>query len=299
MKYTISATIPTVQYGNLQPSVEVEAESFEEARALVLPEIQELWNSVCEDGKELHIKELLKTSSVPQERMKVDIGDVESLFIDNNHNYTDLNGKKYTSGSKFADSFAYEFDKAAILPRYADKVGESQEDISGYWEAKSKLSTDFGTAIHQALETYGKYRSLAEKLEKPLGIHPLVFPVVESFFSGRESEKAMYEPFVADSKSMTCGQIDRLVITGDKRCIIEDFKTNVDLDKQGSPKFLKEPFGKDGQEVPNTPLGKYTLQLNFYRSILEANGWTVEGMKIHHLTEDGSWRTIDVSVVEI
>lgn len=298
MKYTISATIPTVQYGNLQPSIEVEADTFEDARALVMPEIQSVWNSVCEEGKELVIKGAVDVPQVAGKRMKVDIGDIEYLSLDGNHVYTDDEGNKYSSGSVFAESFAYDFDKAKILPLYANKVGETTDRISDYWESKSKLSTDFGTAIHQAMETYGKFNSLSEKLEKPLGIHPIVLPVVESFFAERGDEEALYEPFVADSTTKRCGQIDRLVITGEKTCIIEDFKTNIDLNKAGSPKYLKAPYDKDGEALENTPLGKYTIQLNFYRSILESRGWKVEGMRIHHL-DDSGWNEIDVPVVKV
>lgn len=299
MKYTISATIPTVQYGNLQPSIEVEADSFEEARALVMPEIQSVWNSVCEEGKELVIKGTpLVVGQKPDKVVKPDLGDV-ALFMDDNHVYKDDKGEVYQSGSVFAGKFGYEFDKTKILPLYASKVGETPETIDDYWNTKGKLSTDVGTAIHQALETYGKFNKLATKLEKPLGIHPLLLPAVQAFYENREDEEAMYEPLISSKKLKRCGRIDRLVITDkeNKKCIIQDFKTNIDLHKQGSPKFLKAPYDKDGFALPNTPVGEYTIQLNFYRTILEELGWTVESMELHHLED--KWSVIEVEKVEI
>lgn len=298
MKYTISATIPTVQYGNMQPSIEVEADSFEEARAIVMPEIQSLWNSVCEEGKELVVRGEPVLREVKHVVVKPDIGD-EELAMDENHVYTDIHGTVFESGSVFAGKFGYEFDKAKILPLYANKVGETPETISEYWESKAKLSTDVGTAIHQALETYGKYGKLADKLEKPLGIHPLILPAVKAFFEGREDEHAIYEPLISSKELKRCGRIDRLVITEseNKKCIIQDFKTNIDLYKQGSPKYLKAPYDKDGFALLNNPIGEYTIQLNFYRSILEKLGWTVEGMELHHLED--KWSVIEVERVDV
>ena len=42
MKFTLTAVIPTAQYSNIQPSIEVEAETYEEAERMVLPYIESL-----------------------------------------------------------------------------------------------------------------------------------------------------------------------------------------------------------------------------------------------------------------
>jgi len=41
--FTIGATIPTMSYGNIQPMISVEAPSIEEAKAVVLPVIEDLY----------------------------------------------------------------------------------------------------------------------------------------------------------------------------------------------------------------------------------------------------------------
>lgn len=293
MIFKIGATVPTVQYGNLMPEIEVEAPTFEEAQKIGLEQIQKLWNAVCEDGKELKIRGV-QDGNRPTKAMPCKFtGQV--LFLDDDHVYRDEEGNVYESGSKYAKKYSYPFDKDTILPFYAKKTGVEPQIIDGFWTSKADASTTFGHALHQAMETYGKYNELATNLEKPLGIHPLLMGVVEEFFDERQvDEDALYEVFVVDKDKKRCGQIDRLVKTGDKTCIIEDFKTNADIRKQGKPTNLKDPFGF----LPNQPISEYTLQLNFYREILEALGLTVEGMRIHLLDKDG-WTEISVDRVDL
>lgn len=294
MTFKISATIPTGQYANITPELEVEAETFEEAQRIGLEQIQKIWNTVCEDGRELKIKEQGPTGNFSR-IMKCKFSGTELAFDEGQHVYMDNQGTVYLSGSQYASKFTYPFDKSKILPAYAAKVQEEASTIEGFWQTKNDLSMSFGTALHAALEVYGKYKSLAEKLEKPLGIPPILMGPVEEFFDEREvDEEAWYEVFVADKNNKWCGQIDRLVKTGPQSVIIEDYKTNADLDKVGSPTKLKTPF----TNLPNNKLSEYTLQLNFYRTILENIGITVDGMRIQHYGPDG-WKTIPIDKVEL
>lgn len=304
MKFAITATIPTTQYGNLQPAIEVEADTFEEARDIAMPQIQEIWNSVCEPGKELKIRSMSVTEQSTSETKEMTcMFSGITLYLDDTHTYRDSEGNTYQSGSRFAEQFEYEFPKATVLPAYANKFGVEPGVVDAFWTAKGDNSRNFGQAMHGALEIYGKFAGLAEKLsteEKPvsLGISPILQPAVEDFFADRQDEEALYEVFVVDNQSMRCGQIDRLVKTGEKTCIIEDYKTNGDLRKQGTPKYLKTPFDGNGNTpLLNQPLSVYTIQLNFYRGIMESLGWTVEGLRVHHLDE--MWDTIEVPKVDL
>ena len=210
------------------------------------------------------------------------------------HTYIDDTGEQYLSGSTYAGMFGYPFEARAQAERRAQILGVTPETMLNYWQSKGEIATSFGTALHNAMEHYGKYRELHLKDGKPLGIHPTLKPIVEAFYRHRHHEKAIYEAFVADELALRCGQIDRLVITGDKRCIIEDYKTNGDLGKGFGPKYLKAP----ADNLPNTPYGKYTLQLRFYQSILEEAGWTVEGRRIHWWSGK-EWETIEVEEIEL
>lgn len=211
------------------------------------------------------------------------------------HTYIDENGEQYLSGSTYAGLFGYPFQADYQAERRAEILGVTKQTMLDYWASKGEIATSFGTALHNAMEHYGKYRELHLIDKKPLGIHPTLMPIVEAFYRHRHHEKALYEAFVADELALRCGTVDRIVLTGDKRCIIEDFKTNGDLGKSFGPKNLKAP----ADFLPNTPYGKYVLQLNFYQSVLEEAGWTVEGRRIHWWNGE-EWETIEVEeIVEL
>lgn len=56
ISFGVTATIPTQQYGNIMPSIVVEAASIEEARAVVMPFMEELYAQYAEkprDGSKL------------------------------------------------------------------------------------------------------------------------------------------------------------------------------------------------------------------------------------------------------
>jgi hypothetical protein len=260
MKYTISSTIPVVQYGNIIPSIEVEAETFEEARTLVLPEIEKLWAKYSEKPLPSKSKRKLIQAFVG--------GNI--YYDDDAHVYTNQKGEVYMSGSQYAKSLEKPFDLERISQAMADKFGVEAKDIKDMWALKGEISTGFGTAIHKALELYGRFNGLATSIEKTTHLHdqPIIKKAVESFYEGRENEKAVNEVFIVDHEAKQAGQIDRLLLTGDKKCRVQDYKTNADIKKS---------------------LPTYWVQLEFYAGILEANGWTVEGNDIFHW--NGEWET--------
>lgn len=293
----LGAVINLGEYSDLRPEVTVDLDAKdtpEEAREAAREQIAAIWNST--NNQQLAKNGSNKSTAIVGERvpLKCYVSGVELLYDAASHTYVDAEGNSYISGSKFAHSFGYEFNKAAILPAYAERNGVKEYEVDDYWNDKSLCSTTWGTAVHQAIATYGTHKKLADKLSKDTGVHPLLLPIVESFF---ETHKGNYvfEKFVADTKTTRCGQIDTIELTGNKKCVLRDNKTNGDLHKQGKPKFLKAPYSG----ILNTPFGEYTLQLNFYRSIMEAAGWEVEAMFIDHLTHKGEWKEVEVPKVKI
>lgn len=274
---TVSATIPTGQYANLVPSVTVEVNGdIEEAKALAMSHIVGLSQQYAEKGKEL--QGAVASGSTTAKRIECLVGG-SVLYDAVNHVYTNEAGDVYLSGSKYASQFEKPFEINAIAAKMATKSGVPAQDIIDIWKLKGNASASFGTMIHEALEMYGKYAEACKKLGKEyhLSTIPMVKKIVDEFFKGREREQAIYEPMIVDHNRKWAGQIDRLVITGDKRCIIEDHKTNADM----TPAKIET----------------YTHQLSFYKKIMEADGWTVEGLKLHHL--DGEWKTINLTAKEI
>lgn len=273
---TVTAVIPSAQYANIQPAITVEVDDdIEEAKALAMSHIVGISQQYAEEGKALQGG----TTSSNAKKVECLVG--ESINYDPvAHVYTNDKGEVYLSGSQYAKKFDKETDFGAIAGKMTKNHPTIEtKDLVAMWKLRGEISASFGTTAHQALEMYGKYKDISEKLGKEYHLSPIpmVRKIVDDFFKGRESEKAIYEPMIVDHDRKWAGQIDRLVVTGDKKCIIEDFKTNSDM----TPAKIET----------------YTNQLSFYQKIMESGGWTVEGIRLHHL--DGSWKTIELTSKEI
>lgn len=188
------------------------------------------------------------------------------------HTYS-WNGEKYLSGSEYAKSKQKPFDPVMMSGKVADKFGVDPKEIAQLWERGGKVSRDFGTTVHEALEVYGKFKALSDSVEKEYATpnHPILRDIVQGFYEGRENEKAMYEVLVVDHKNKRAGTIDRLLLLdiAPKQCVIQDFKITHKEDK-----------------------AYWTDQLEFYAGIMKANGWTVAGKEIH--AYNGGWKRYTV-----
>lgn len=220
------------------------------------------------------------------------------MFNEASHVYTTPEGQIYTSGSEFAGRYEPAFNAESIAKRMAGKHGVRPEEILAAWKLKGEVSSSFGTAIHAALEMYGKYLQLSTTVKGDLSyaLHdlPAMADAVTKFFDGREEEVARYEVFVADANHLMCGLIDRLLFVDEKKKTVrvQDFKTNVDLTKRVA---IKKPFSK---AVEKNKLGLYWLQLSFYACILQQKGYAVEGLDIFHWN-GYAWNTYTHDVVDI
>ncbi|GAA4391522.1 PD-(D/E)XK nuclease family protein [Tsukamurella soli] len=293
-----SATIPTMQYGNIQPQFTVSAPTLEEARDHWLKQMQELHRLV---GKDLAIQR----PDIKGELLKCWASGTEVFFDPITHTYTSPDGSGgWLSGSTFASRFVPEFPKDLIAGKSADKANRENtegaqvlpSDVIGMWDKNAEASSLVGSAAHAALELRGKYGAVSQAVkgtyESALTKNPILRPIVESFFEGREDEVAKYEVFVADPKMKHCGLIDRLLRVGEKSVRVQDFKTSTDVHK---PEKILEPFV---DVVPHTHLGRFVLQLSFYARILAHAGWTVEGLDIFHWTGT-DWDPYPLDVVDI
>jgi hypothetical protein len=72
LTFTVGATIPTMTYGNILPSITVEARTIEEAKRAVMPVIEELYSTYAAsvDGK---LPKFINKANVTVEEKKVDI----------------------------------------------------------------------------------------------------------------------------------------------------------------------------------------------------------------------------------
>lgn len=222
------------------------------------------------DDKAYGLNVEIEYEKQPKGKLLKDFFGNEIYYDEVNHIYS-WNGEVYESGSQYAKKNKKPFDAQMISNVVAKKYNVEAKDVANLWELSGKVSRDFGTNVHQALEIYGKYKSLSKSVEKEYHIpnHPVLKSIIESFFAGRDKETAEYEVLVVDHKNKRAGTIDRLLITAPKTVIIQDFKITHKEDKE---------YWQD--------------QLGFYKTIVEANGWTVAGKEIYHYTD--KWNTIKV-----
>jgi hypothetical protein len=295
MKYTLTAVVPVAQYANLQPAIEVEADTIEEAEKQVLPYIESFFNKYSDKAK-IGAAKVAKSSG---RKLEKDLFGNEIFYDDDKHEYSNSLGEIYLSASQYAQED--EFDSEYWATEFVAKYGLKEEDkqkILDMWDCNANASSSFGTAIHAAIELHGTYRELADiidmdlktkarkklsaKVEKNSSLSKLSYlkEVVAKFFTEERSvEKAKYEVLVVDHENKRAGRIDRLLKMEDGSFAIRDMKTN--------NKILK----------PEKTT--YTKQLSFYGDLILANGGKLfeENPNMLHHWIDGEW--IDIKLDKI
>lgn len=284
MKYKIEATIPTTQYGNLRPTFEVETPEEEES---ALESLKRLWERF---GENPLVDSMVKIGVPAQEQaVKITTFTGEEVYWnESTHTYTDMDGKVFLSGSKYAKLHSPKFPKDIILPKTATKWGMKPEELDGIWSAKGDISLDFGNAVHKALELYHNHYVVGEKIQEisegkvnyALHGNVVLKGIVESFVEQFGAD-ALSEVVVSDTKNLRAGTIDRLEILDEakKVCRVGDYKTNAEIKK---PKLLE-----------------YQKQLSFYAHILIEKGWTVEGLDLYHLKDGTEWVKTELEVLDL
>lgn len=295
IKYTLTAVVPVCQYGNLQPAIEVEADSIEEAESIVLPYIEGFFNKYSEKHK---IGAAKRSASSGRVLLK-DLFGNEIFYDDATHEYTNSLGEVYLSGSQYASDEQFDADYWASY--FVDKHGLKEDDkqrILAMWDTNGTASSSFGTALHAAIELYGSYHDIADiididlktgerkkidaKTEKNSAMSKLPYlkDVVTQFFNqDRLGEVAQYEVLVVDHKNKRAGRIDRLITLEDGSYEIRDMKTNNKIQKKE-----KETYQK---------------QLSFYADIILANGAKLGSnpIRLHHW-DGNEWKDIDLEKID-
>lgn len=102
--------------------------------------------------------------------------------------------------------------------------------------------------------------------------------------------ESIQEPLVTYSPYLMGGFVDRLLVTGDMKCRVQDYKINVDIDVADS----KHKLTKEFKDSPKTKLAGHTIQLNYYAFCLIKAGWEVEGLDIFVL--DQGWKHYELEM---
>lgn len=268
--FTLAATIPTTQYGNIQPSYTVEAETLEEAKALAFALIEADWDKYGDKPlKKKQTGNVVEVITFTGEKV---------LWNEAAHEYTDMQGNHLVSGSEYAQADEKPFDTALLSGKVASKYNVDPQDVADVWAGNSKISTTFGTALHLAMEQYFKYKHVAcddkeYNLAKPMFLRQ----AVESF--PLKDEQILPEVVLSNIENKMAGTTDGLHIIGDisdKTCEVLDYKSDSDIGKN---------------------LKKHFRQLSYYAKILQLAGWSVRKVVVWNYTD--KWEAHESDVLEV
>jgi hypothetical protein len=188
------------------------------------------------------------------------------------HTYSDNTGEKYKSVSSILSLIKPKFDLESKAMEYASKRKMDVEDVLSLWEEKKNVGLNFGTLIHDNIETYFLEKKVPQERYSEIikEIYDLVY--VDSAYS---------ELICFDKIKNICGTADYVQFK-DNSFIISDFKTNLkfNFENQFQDKFLLSPVN----HLPNSEYFIYALQLSFYaRMISNLTGLICESLNIYWL----------------
>lgn len=210
------------------------------------------------------------------------IGNTGVMFNEAEHTYS-KNGLPYLSGSTFAHMFEKEFPRDAIAQKVSAKNGNEVEDILASWDAKGEISLQYGTLIHKCIETFINYGADAKPNNQYLAD---IVDDWDEVFDDLLGVSGAPEHFVYDDVHQLCGVADFVDNTNH---VLYDWKTG-DIHKKAQHTL--------GKEFPNDMFSLYTLQLNFYKYIIEQNGGKINKLVIGWLNGE-HWEKVDVPIIDI
>lgn len=298
--YKLSATIPTGEYANIIPTIEIETDNIEEAHSLAMHHVESLFDK--HSVRKLQTKEVSATVKLHS----FNEPDIEIDFDPIRHIYT-YQGKVLKSATDFVSEYSPKFNGLAIAKACENKWKVSAEDIQALWSSNGRVSAQFGTIVHLALEHFYENKDVGNTIKEnsdktenaALPKHPILKKIIEDFqlISGDNENIVYNEVLVTDVKRGICGRLDRLLMISEtkKICRVQDYKINVGASDTSSGDKMLAPFNK----LPGNKLTKYQVQMSFYSSMLENTGWAVAGMDAFVLEEVWKKYTLDSQSVII
>lgn len=313
VKAVFDATSPTVQYGNVHTVIEVEGEDWDEIRDLGLSKIAEVDAMVSPTP--FVLKNPPKQVKAAVTRVDQITSRLTGITLDYDpvaHVYKSVDGLPYLSGSQFPDRFYEPFDKKQAIEMvqkaYPD-ANVTPEQLLEIWGTNGDISTNFGTAVHAALENYikfnkvgsmiaGKDKNGKDKPNKALSKNPFFSKLVNDYVAKFGIDGLLSEEFIADGEGH-CGRVDAIKIVDKAKKIIRivDFKTDTDLFEK---KYQKKDSPFKGVIKENTLLTYHRFQMSYYAYILSQFGFTTEGIDLDWLNPNTlEWERHSTDVIDL
>jgi hypothetical protein len=198
------------------------------------------------------------------------------VYYDDIHRYTHIpSGNTIPSVTKFIKKFVKPFNEEYWLPYKAKQLNVSEEELKKEWELKGKIGRELGTIIHNYLEARFQRKVIPPIVPTYIDTDKVnrILQVCEKYYQECDLYYEALELVVGNEK--VCGTLDKLMEGG----LLRDYKTG--QLKQGYNKMLP-PF----DNMMDSSLNIYAVQLNTYRQLLEEKGVKVNKMEIVFFTEE-------------
>lgn len=289
----IGATIPCGQYQNIQPRIELKYVEHEEGIEFGMGLIREFFAKYSERGPLVEKSaETVKVKSF-NENVEIDFDPVKHQYF--------YNGNRLISATSWLKQYTKPFDAHTIATACAKSWDVEADSILRMWDSNKDIAADLGKLIEAAIQHYDLYRDMgakiSEKNKKPnpaMPKHPILKKIVEDFIALPTAEgEIIPQAIITDVQTLRMGIADRLIVTGDKEGIIEDYKVNIDAEVEDKNDKLAAPF----DSLPANKLSKYQLQMSYYADMLKKSGWNITGLNA--LVLDGEWKNYPLTIINI
>lgn len=219
-----------------------------------------------------------------------DIGTGYIYFDEKEHVYFDENMRPMISGSRFESSQIPEFNPEFPAKALEKSTGVDADKIQRFWKKNGDFSSQLGTLIHEANEFWIKNHKDLETIDTSRDkehtaknwMPEILGEIVDEYWSEVDIKNTKAELLIRYKGF--CGYVDQLQFLDDKTAIMRDYK------------IIKEHKRVKTQDYGN--LDKYTLQQNFYRTILAKNGIELKGMYLD-IYSNNQWQHKKLGRVEI
>lgn len=221
------------------------------------------------------------------------------VFNEGDHTYTLRDtGERLESCTKFVKSFFPKFDVERQSAKSAVKYDMPQEDVKKLWDDIRDKASDKGNTIHEYAEAYILGRPLIEPEDEKVKNYCNVLKEAIDYYKSAGSivgtEIILFSP-----KLGLAGTTDLLLLQDDTLHIL-DWKTNKEIKRENS--FYRDSKGLQPiTHLDNCNYAHYSLQLNFYKTIIVEEGYFPEVKEINmaftHIQEHDleSYKVYDMS----
>lgn len=204
------------------------------------------------------------------------IPDQSNLEFEKERHVYSYKGQELTSISQVLKGYGQPFDSdGVIVARKAAENGITIKEQKEIWEKIGKDSRDKGTAFHADAEHYIKTKKIPNTINKDLVKQFSKIKFKGSLFS----EVKLFCPDYG-----IAGTTDIIEVFKDKSLGLWDFKTNA------AKKMTRFSFGRKMKyplnQIWDSVIDKYELQISAYAFMLEYAGWWVKDLILLHIDTD-------------